>query len=66
LDITPQVLLEGQMDLMSTAEDTAEQRRRLVRANVTEIVLQSYGHMVGFWGVVIVLCTRCHRADAYK
>jgi hypothetical protein len=38
------VLLEGDMDLMATADDITAQGLRLVNTHSVSIVYQSYGH----------------------
>jgi hypothetical protein len=40
-----QVVLEAEMDIMSTADDITTQRRRLVNTSPVSIVYQTYGHM---------------------
>jgi hypothetical protein len=40
-----QVVLEGEMDIMSTADDITAQRKRLVNTSPISIVYQSYSHM---------------------
>jgi hypothetical protein len=39
------VILEGEMDIMSTVDDVVEQRKRLVNADHFSIVYQAYSHM---------------------
>jgi hypothetical protein len=41
----PQVVLEGEMDLMAPAGDITEQGLRLVNTHPVAIVYQSYSHM---------------------
>lgn len=39
------MILEGEMDIMSTVDDVVEQRKRLVNADHFSIVYQAYSHM---------------------
>lgn len=45
LTLRAQVILEGEMDVMSTVPDVTEQKKRLVNAEHFSIVYQAYSHM---------------------
>eukprot|EP00878_Enallax_costatus_P000288 GHUV01000360.1.p2 GENE.GHUV01000360.1~~GHUV01000360.1.p2 ORF type:complete len:224 (+),score=18.01 GHUV01000360.1:2065-2736(+) len=45
----PQVMLEGELDIMSVPEDVKEQIKRLTNAKIIELVYEKYGHMDYVW-----------------
>lgn len=46
---TPQIMLDGQLDIMSVPEDVTEQIRRLTNALVYQKVYPTYSHMDFVW-----------------
>lgn len=45
----PQVMMQGQLDVMATPEDIDEQKRRLSNAQIIELVYTQYSHMDFVW-----------------